>query len=107
MSCGQIQARLRNGELCGKWVEDLEPSVPLKAWRVEVFVGVCVVAHSADIVGHEAARRHRHLVVGHYGIVGFAEAIFVDECEVAHIEKTFDLPATAASMVTLSGSTCT
>jgi hypothetical protein len=72
-------------ELRSEGPEDFEASVPLVTGWVEVFVAMRVVADGADVVGYESVGRGRHLVVGDDGIVRFAEAVFVDEGEVADV----------------------
>ena len=94
-----------DGEFGGEGEEDFEAAVPLEAGWVEVLVGVGVVADGADVVGDEAVGFLGDGVVGDDGVVGFAEAFFVNEGEVTDIEKPFDLQP-AAAIATLSGSTC-
>jgi hypothetical protein len=82
-----------DGELGGEWQEDFKSPVPLEIRRREMFVPVSIVADCADVVGDKASCGLCHLVVGNDWIVGLAKTFLVDEGEMAHVEKAFDLSA--------------
>ena len=76
----------RNRQFRSERKEDLKMPVPLEAWRVQVFVGMRVLADRANVIGDKSVGGFRDLVIRDDGVVGLSEALFVDEGEVADID---------------------
>jgi hypothetical protein len=89
----QPSSRKRDRQFRSEREKDFESPMLLEVLRREMLVSVSIIADRADVVGDEASLSLCHLVIRNNWIVGFANAFLVNEGEVAHVKKAFDLPS--------------